>query len=116
MAVKNFRKVMLVTSYGHRAALISEQKIDQTMIETSNHTLVVAPSERHSPPVPEAKQENGGDRGMFKSVCRLLRRGDKKNLEPVIELAVEIARDGREGRRIGMLFTFGDADAVLKHP
>src|SRR4029453_6842556 len=35
------------------------------------------------------------------------------NLEPTIELAVEIAREGREGRRIGTLFTFGDADAVL---
>jgi len=38
---------------------------------------------------------------------------NKKNLEPTIELAVEIAREGREGRRIGTLFTFGDADAVL---
>jgi hypothetical protein len=45
----------------------------------------------------------------------LVRRGDKKNLEPVIELAVEIAREGREGRGVGTLFTFGDADAVLKH-
>lgn len=32
----------------------------------------------------------------------------------MIELAVEIAREGREGRRIGTLFTFGDADAVLR--
>ncbi|MGE3179428.1 MAG: DNA integrity scanning protein DisA nucleotide-binding domain protein [Vicinamibacterales bacterium] len=31
-----------------------------------------------------------------------------------IELAVEIAREGREGRRIGTLFTLGDADAVLR--
>jgi DNA integrity scanning protein DisA with diadenylate cyclase activity len=29
-------------------------------------------------------------------------------------LAVEIAREGREGRRIGTIFTFGDADGVLK--
>lgn len=34
-------------------------------------------------------------------------------LEPVLELAVEIAREGREGRRIGTLFTVGNADAVL---
>ena len=106
---------MLVTSHGHRAALISEQQIDQTMIETSNHTFDLAPSERHSPPVREGTPENGGGRGMFKSVCRLVHSGDKKNLEPVIELAVEIAREGREGRRIGTLFTFGDADAVLSH-
>jgi diadenylate cyclase len=54
---------------------------------------------------------NGG--GMFKSICRRVRRCNKKNLEPTIELAVEIAREGREGRRIGTLFTFGDADAVM---
>ena len=56
---------------------------------------------------------NGRSGGMFKSICRRVRRCNKKNLEPTIELAVEIAREGREGRRIGTLFTFGDADAVL---
>src|SRR6187431_54845 len=35
--------------------------------------------------------------------------------EPIIELAVEIAREGREGRRIGTLFTVGDAAQVLDH-
>jgi diadenylate cyclase len=55
----------------------------------------------------------GPSRGMFKSICQRVRRCNKKNLEPTIELAVEIAREGREGRRIGTLFTFGDADAVL---
>jgi DNA integrity scanning protein DisA with diadenylate cyclase activity len=34
-------------------------------------------------------------------------------LEPALELAVEIAREGREGRRIGTLFTVGRAEAVL---
>jgi diadenylate cyclase len=38
---------------------------------------------------------------------------DPDVLEPLIELAVEIAREGREGRRIGTLFTLGDEDAVL---
>lgn len=56
---------------------------------------------------------NGRSSGMFKSICRRVRRCNKKNLEPTIELAVEIAREGREGRRIGTLFTFGDADRVL---
>jgi hypothetical protein len=56
---------------------------------------------------------NGRSNGMFKSICQRVRRCNKKNLEPTIELAVEIAREGREGRRIGTLFTFGDADAVL---
>ncbi len=52
-------------------------------------------------------------KGLFKSICQQVRRCNKKNLEPTIELAVEIAREGREGRRIGTLFTFGDAQAVL---
>ena len=56
---------------------------------------------------------NGRSSGMFKSICQRVRRCNKKNLEPTIELAVEIAREGREGRRIGTLFTFGDADGVL---
>jgi diadenylate cyclase len=50
---------------------------------------------------------------MFKPICAQLPRCKKENLEPVIELAVEIAREGREGRRIGTLFTFGDAESVL---
>jgi diadenylate cyclase len=50
---------------------------------------------------------------MFKPICAQLPRCKKENLEPVIELAVEIAREGREGRRIGTLFAFGDAEAVL---
>ena len=36
-------------------------------------------------------------------------------LHAVLELAVEIAREGREGRRVGTLLTIGDADAVLAH-
>jgi diadenylate cyclase len=35
-------------------------------------------------------------------------------LQAVTELAIEIAREGREGRRIGTLFTVGAADAVLE--
>lgn len=36
-------------------------------------------------------------------------------LNALLDLAIEIAREGREGRRIGTLFTFGQADAVLAH-
>jgi DNA integrity scanning protein DisA with diadenylate cyclase activity len=36
-------------------------------------------------------------------------------LNAVLELAVEIAREGREGRRIGTLLTIGSADEVLAH-
>jgi diadenylate cyclase len=60
------------------------------------------------------RQSAGGDKGMFKTICGKVRRCNRENLEPVIELAVEIAREGREGRRIGTMFTFGDADAVLE--
>jgi len=36
-------------------------------------------------------------------------------LREVVALAVEIAREGREGRKIGTLFTVGDHQAVLGH-
>src|SRR5688572_13528193 len=66
-------------------------------------------------PPPHDIHRNGHSESvtMFKPICAQLPRCKKENLEPVIELAVEIAREGREGRRIGTLFTFGDADAVL---
>ena len=38
---------------------------------------------------------------------------DPHVLESMVELALEIAREGREGRRIGTLFTLGHAEAVL---
>jgi DNA integrity scanning protein DisA with diadenylate cyclase activity len=34
-------------------------------------------------------------------------------LDATLEIAIEIAREGREGRRIGTLFTLGNANAVL---
>jgi len=70
-------------------------------------------SARQSLPLVGDTSANGRSGGMFKSICQRVRRCNKKNLEPTIELAVEIAREGREGRRIGTLFTFGDADRVL---
>jgi hypothetical protein len=57
---------------------------------------------------------DGQSKGAFKTICGKVRHCNRENLEPVIELAVEIAREGREGRRIGTLFTFGDADAVME--
>lgn len=53
--------------------------------------------------------------GIFNSICRRVRRCNEKNLKSTIELAVEIAREGHEGRRIGTLFTFGDVEAVLAY-
>jgi diadenylate cyclase len=37
-------------------------------------------------------------------------------LRSVIELAIEIAREGREGRKIGTLFVVGEEDSVLRLP
>src|SRR5260370_18397555 len=50
---------------------------------------------------------------MFESILCQVTEYDPDIFEPTIELAVEIAREGREGRRIGTLFTFGDADGWL---
>ena len=49
----------------------------------------------------------------FKVICSKLSDCNAKTFEPLLELAVEIAREGREGRRIGTLFTIGDAEAVM---
>jgi DNA integrity scanning protein DisA with diadenylate cyclase activity len=39
---------------------------------------------------------------------------DPRVLETVVVLGVEIAREGREGRKIGTLFVVGDAEEVLR--
>lgn len=46
------------------------------------------------------------------AVCTLS-RGDRDVLRAVLSLALEIAREGREGRRVGTLLTVGDPDGVL---
>src|SRR5271167_26838 len=50
---------------------------------------------------------------MFESIVCEITEYDPDVLESLVGLAVEIAREGREGRRIGTLFTLGDSDAVL---
>ncbi len=51
---------------------------------------------------------------MFESILCQVTDYDPEIVESLIELAVEIAREGREGRRIGTLFTLGDEEAVLE--
>ena len=46
-------------------------------------------------------------------ICSEERGVDNRTLKKVVELAVEIAREGREGRKIGTLFTVGDHEEVL---
>jgi DNA integrity scanning protein DisA with diadenylate cyclase activity len=50
---------------------------------------------------------------MFESMLCQVTEIDPEVLESLLQLAVEIAREGREGRRIGTLFMLGDEDAVL---
>jgi len=50
---------------------------------------------------------------MFESILCQVTEYDPDVLESLIGLAVEIAREGREGRRVGTLFTVGDENAVL---
>jgi diadenylate cyclase len=50
---------------------------------------------------------------MFESILCEVTEYDTDVLDPLIGLAVEIAREGREGRRVGTLFTLGDEAAVL---
>src|SRR6201993_4393851 len=50
---------------------------------------------------------------MFDDILCQVTEYDPAILESLIGLAVEIAREGREGRRVGTLFTLGDEDAVL---
>src|ERR1700726_1121044 len=50
---------------------------------------------------------------MFESLLCQVTDYDPEIVESLIELSVEIAREGREGRRIGTLFTLGDEDAVM---
>jgi DNA integrity scanning protein DisA with diadenylate cyclase activity len=38
----------------------------------------------------------------------------RRTLEEVVNLAVELAREGREGRKIGTLFVIGDVDVVTE--
>lgn len=50
---------------------------------------------------------------MFESILCQVTEYDPEVLESLVELSVEIAREGREGRRIGTLFTLGDEQEVL---
>jgi len=50
---------------------------------------------------------------VFESILCQVTEYDPEIFESLIELSVEIAREGRDGRRIGTLFTLGDEEAVL---
>jgi diadenylate cyclase len=52
---------------------------------------------------------------LLDEVCSERRGVNNRTLRRVVDLAVEIAREGREGRKIGTLFIVSDSEAVLKH-
>ena len=52
---------------------------------------------------------------LFRELCSKRRGVSAEVLTQTIALAVEIAREGREGRKIGTLFVVGDSDEVMKH-
>ena len=55
-----------------------------------------------------------GKTHVFEEICTVKREVNTEVLEQTVSLAVEIAREGREGRKIGTLFVVGDSGAVMK--
>jgi len=51
---------------------------------------------------------------LFEEICSERREVNARVLEQTVALAVEIAREGREGRKIGTLFVVGDSEKVMK--
>jgi diadenylate cyclase len=49
------------------------------------------------------------------TICTRVAGCRRDVLDGLLELAIEIAREGREGRRVGTLFTLGRAEEVLAH-
>ncbi len=56
----------------------------------------------------------GDKANLFKEICSERRGVNTAVLERTVQLAVEIAREGREGRKIGTLFVVGDTEEVLR--
>jgi DNA integrity scanning protein DisA with diadenylate cyclase activity/predicted DsbA family dithiol-disulfide isomerase len=70
--------------------------------------------------VPERPVRRVGPESLFDrfddpigEICSEERGVNNRTLKRVVELAVEIAREGREGRKIGTLFAVGDHEEVL---
>jgi diadenylate cyclase len=50
----------------------------------------------------------------FKDICNGQRGVNPQTLEEVIVLAIEIAREGREGKKIGTLFVVSDTEKTMR--
>jgi diadenylate cyclase len=55
-----------------------------------------------------------GKTHVYEEICTKKREVNARVLEQTVSLAVEIAREGREGRKIGTLFVVGDSGEVIK--
>ena len=51
---------------------------------------------------------------LYEEICSERRQVNTGVLKQVVSLAVEIAREGREGRKIGTLFVVGDSGEVVR--
>ena len=51
---------------------------------------------------------------LYEEICSERREVNTRVLKQVVSLAVEIAREGREGRKIGTLFVVGDSGEVVR--
>jgi DNA integrity scanning protein DisA with diadenylate cyclase activity len=51
---------------------------------------------------------------LYEEICSERREVNTSVLKQVVSLAVEIAREGREGRKIGTLFVVGDSGEVVR--
>ena len=52
---------------------------------------------------------------LLRRICSHPQKIDCEVLRDVIELAIEIAREGREGRKVATIFVVGDVENVKKH-
>jgi DNA integrity scanning protein DisA with diadenylate cyclase activity len=53
--------------------------------------------------------------GFLRDICSEKRGVNIRTLEEVIVLAIEIAREGREGKKVGTMFVISDSDKVLRN-
>ena len=51
---------------------------------------------------------------MYEHLCHLNPECDRNVMQSVVSLAVELAREGREGQRVGSIFVIGDEENVLR--
>jgi DNA integrity scanning protein DisA with diadenylate cyclase activity len=54
------------------------------------------------------------EQNIITKICKRRKGFNFKTLESVMILAVEIAREGREGRKVGTMFVVSDADRVMR--